>query len=112
MFTSGTLVAVNCAISRGGFSSERVFRITLADGEEHVGAAPVQYFFDETATRLSPDKPLRGETLLGLVTGRVVDTEGQDVYLVSVPSGEVLRVNSNIVVEHPKERRAHVSVQS
>ncbi len=111
MLNSGTLVAVRCRISRGGFSSERVFRVTVAGGVEHVGAAPVEYFFDEQQRRLPPDQPPRGVTLQGFVAARVVEQTNGTI-LVSVPSGEVLRVGTGEIIEHPKGSRAHVPVES
>jgi hypothetical protein len=111
MLNSGTLIAVRCRISRGGFSSERVFRVTMASGVEHVTAGPVEYFFDENQQRLQADQPPRGVTLAGYVTARVVEQKN-DTVLVSVPSGEVLWLGMNEIVEHPKGIRAHVPVQS
>ena len=37
VMNNGSLLAVRCAISRGGFSSERVFRMRLANGAELTG---------------------------------------------------------------------------
>jgi hypothetical protein len=111
MLNSGTLVAVRCRISRGGFSSERVFRVLVDGGVEHVGAAPVEYFFDEQQRRLSSDQPQRGVTLLGFVAARVVEQTNGAVF-VSAPSGEVLRVGAAEIIEYPKGSRAHVPVES
>jgi hypothetical protein len=111
MLNNGTLVAVRCRISRGGFSSERVFRVDIAGGVEHVAAGPVEYFFDENQQHLQGDQPPRGVTRAGYVTARVVEQKN-DTVLVSVPSGEVLWVGINEIVEHPKGIRAHVPVPS
>jgi hypothetical protein len=92
MLMSGTLIAVRCRISRGGFSSEFVFHVTMASGVDYVGAAPVEYFFDEQQSPLPPDQPPKGMILLGFVAARVVEQTNGTV-LVSVPSGEVLRLD-------------------
>jgi hypothetical protein len=112
MLNGENLVAVRCRITRGGFSSERVFRVTLTDSTEYVGAAPAEYFFDEFEKPLPPDQPPRGVTKLGVVAGRVVGGEGQDGVLVSVPSGEVLKIDPRQIAGSPKDSTAHVSVQS
>jgi len=107
------LILIRCRISRSGFSSERVFRVNRSDGPEHIGAAPVRYFFTEGKKPLPPDQPAeRGVQIKGFLTGRVVLEESAEVILVSVPSGEVLRVNRQETAEYPQEGRAHVSVQS
>ena len=110
MLNSGALIAIRCRISRGGFSSERVFRVTTPEKVEHVGAAPVEYFFDENQQGLPLEPPPRGVSLPGLVAARVVE-QNHNTVLVSVPSGEVLRVATNEVTEYPKGTRAHVPVQ-
>lgn len=105
-------VAVRCRISAGGFSSERIFRVTLANGVEYIGAAPVEYFFDESQKRLSFDQPTRGTVLVGLVAARPVDREPNGVHFVSVPSGDVIGILPTQITEYPQERPSLVPVQS
>src|SRR5438034_7247352 len=107
--TPESLVAVRCRISRGGFSSERVFRVTVANGEEYIGAAPVDYFFDESKGPLPPEQPReRGSSVPGFVAGRVIEREPNGICVVSVPSGEVLRVGVDEISEYPQGNRTHV----
>lgn len=109
---NGKFLAIQCRISRGGFSSERVFRVKLMGGAEHIAAAPVEYFLTERLGPLPADQPeKRGELIPGFVTGRLIrDEVGSQ--LVSVPSGEVLLLPASEIREYPNERAAHVPVQS
>src|SRR4051812_41972460 len=76
-----------CKISRGGFSSEYIFRVSLASGGEHAGAAPVTYFFDKSFKPLGLNAVARGETVDGLIAARPLGKgQGQEgTALVSVP---------------------------
>jgi hypothetical protein len=103
---------VKCRVSRGGFSSERVFRVRLANGAEHVGAAPVDYFLTEQGERLSPDEPgQRGTQVAGWLVGRLVREEPGGNALVSVPSGEVLLLPGEAIRNGAAEGHARVPVQ-
>jgi hypothetical protein len=113
MLNGETMVAVRCQISRSGFSSERVFRITLPNGGEYVGAGPVEYFFDENRRRLAADQPAQREVRIpGFVAGRVVTAEPVAVPLLSLPSGDVVRIGRSEITEYPGGSHAHVPVQS
>jgi hypothetical protein len=94
-------VAVHCHLSRGGFSSERVIRISTADGKTFVGVAPPEYCYTPQGVRIGPDRPGAGEHLPGLVAARRLDTEGNGTVLVSVPDGNVLVVNPELVTRRP-----------
>lgn len=108
---TGTRVAIRCKISKGGFSSERVFRIRLNDGE-HVGAAPIEYFSTNDQRPLPADRPAnKGEHIEGFIAGRIVAVEDGS-YLVSVPSGEVLLIPGAEIIEQPAGNATHVPVQS
>jgi hypothetical protein len=106
---SGSLVAIKCTISRGGFSSERIFQITLTSGVDHVGAAPVEYFLGLDLQRLAPSDPARGADIEGFVTGRLSENEDGNC-LVSVPSGDVLSVPESDIQTHPTGNTSHVPV--
>ncbi len=112
------LVTARCRISRSGFPSERVFRVTQADGTEHIGAAPANYFFGADGSRLLADQPAqRLVQIPGFVAARVLNRTDDGTLLLSVPSGEVLWVQPSEVVDHPNNvsrmrEGAHVPVQS
>jgi hypothetical protein len=84
----GTTVYVPCRLSRSGFSSERVFRVTQADTQEYVGAAPVFYCWTSDGRRLGPDTPAKNSPIDGLVEGYVL-LNGGDRAKVEFPDGEV-----------------------
>jgi hypothetical protein len=106
------MVAVRCAISRGGFSSERVFRVRLADGGEYVGVGPVPYFFTDQKEPLSADQPAqRGERIPGHVAAYILGNGTQEALTVYVPSGDVLVVKAAEVSNYPSGSGVHVSVQ-
>jgi hypothetical protein len=76
MLPANSRLIVRCRISRGGFSSERVFRVTLANKEQHIGAAPVEYFLTEKQSRLAPDQaPERGIQIKGFIEARLIRNE-------------------------------------
>ncbi len=105
------LVLLPCDIYLGGFPSERVFEIRLPEGE-YTGAAPREYFWTEQQQRLPADQPKeRGTLMPGYVDARVAAELGKQRLLLSIPSGDVLEVNEDMVKEHPSERVTHVSVQ-
>ena len=85
-------VRIQCKISRGGFSGEKVFRMQLADGTEHVGAAPTAYCYDAQGRPLGAGGP--PAPVAGLLTARIIERYEDGTCLVSVPSGEVLRVRA------------------
>ena len=85
------IVTIPCRISRSGFSDERVFRMTLADGLDYVGGTGREYCFTRDNKPLGIDQPARGETLEGRIMAAVI-RPGEDRTLVSVPDGTVFKV--------------------
>ncbi len=114
--TPQPFVALRCRISRSGFSSERVFRVTLASGAEYIGAAPADYFFAEDQHPLPANQPAqRLVRVPGFLTARVLERKSDGALLLSVPSGEVLLVRPDEVFAYPAngslaETGAHVPV--
>jgi hypothetical protein len=112
-----SLVALRCRISRSGFPDERVFRVTLANGSEHVGAAPANYFFTEDQHPLPAEQPVqRLVRILGYVAARVIQRKADGSLLLSVPLDDVLLVSPSEVIPYPAngsltETTAHVPVQ-
>jgi hypothetical protein len=113
----GPLVALRCRISRSGFDYERVFRATLANGTEHIGAAPADYFFSEDQRPLPADQPAeRLVRVPGFVAARVIERKPDGSLLLSVPLADVLLVRPSEVIPYPAngsllEKGAHVPVQ-
>lgn len=108
----GESVLLACRISRGGFSGERVFRLSLADGTEHVGVAPVGYFFHrgDRPKPIEPNEPPhKGQPIEGLIAGRIV-VNGGDTALVAVPDGETIEVKLDRIAF--ERRAAYVPVGS
>jgi hypothetical protein len=87
-------VAVFCKIRRGAFSDQRIFQILLATGDEHVGAASVQYFVKKNDSPLGTSEPPVGKELDGKVAARVV-AEGDNEVVTSLPDGEVVTLRKN-----------------
>jgi hypothetical protein len=82
-------VAVRCKLSKGLFSTERAFEVTLANGELDSGPAPVHFCWTDAG------KPLgRGEATHGEIDGWVAARplrrrlDGDQV-AVRLPDGEV-----------------------
>jgi hypothetical protein len=93
---NGSPIAVECLIARSGFSSERIFTITLPDGSRHVGASPVDYFRDFNGKPLDAETPARDEEIPGLLTARVLQRDN-DKRQIFVPGGDVLWVPESIL---------------
>jgi hypothetical protein len=114
----GPLVALRCRISRSGFSDERVYRVTLGSGAEHIGAAPVNYFFTEALRPLPADVPAeRLVRVPGFVAARIIERKPDGALLLSVPLADVMLVGPSEVIAYPgngslSEINAHVPVQS
>jgi hypothetical protein len=97
-----SLVALRCRISRSGFDYERVFRTTLANGTEHIGAAPADYFFTEDQRPLPPDQPAeRLVRIPGFVAARIIQRKPDGALLLSAPLADVLLVRPSEVIAYP-----------
>lgn len=104
-------IALRCKISRGGFSGECMFRLTLPDGHVYTSAAPRHYCYTSSGRTLRPDQPPPGQTIEGKVAARLLRYEGDDQALVSVPDGEVLVVPVDQISERPQGVPPDVPVQ-
>jgi hypothetical protein len=105
-------ITVSCKITRSGFPTERVFRVQLASGETHVGAAPRPYFFTAGGRPLDENQPGQGKSLDGRIMARRIRPEEAGNVLVSVPDGAVLMVREDRIGAPPKEASTDVPVQS
>ena len=94
------LVAVECKISRGGFSSERQFRIALSEGE-HIGLAPVEYCYTRQGEPLGGQAPSRATPLDGLVAARVLEQDAAGKVLIYLPDGEVVSIDAALIHTNP-----------
>ena len=96
------MISVTGKISRSAFSDERVFRLTLADGKEHIGAASLIYLYKSDGRPLSAAEPSPDRSNNGRVAGRgIKETAGGVV--VSLPDGEVVEVKrSQVSQEAPR----------
>jgi hypothetical protein len=99
----GEDVRVRCRISRSGFSSERVFRLELANGTIHTGAAPLDYCFNQNHEPLGADQPPVGKLIQGFLSARVVRKEPDGTSWVHLPSGDVVQVKQSSVVRQHAE---------
>jgi hypothetical protein len=96
---TGELVYVRCHFTRGGFSSERVFRLTTARDEEFVGSAPLKYCQTAGGQPLSPEQPAEGARVAGRVAARVIRSEPDGSAWLSFPDGSVAQVSEESVIE-------------
>jgi hypothetical protein len=105
-------VYVRCQLSRGGFSSERVFRLTAAGGEEFVGSAPLPYCQTAGGKPLTPEQPPEGVRMHGRVAARVIRRDSDGSAWLSFPDGSVAQVWEELVIERKPEGAPHVPLQS
>lgn len=106
--STSRFVAVRCRIFAGGFSGERVVRITTAEGKEHVSLAPQHYCWKEDNTIVGEDEPEGGQHIDGLVAAHLIETQEGNKCLLSLPDGKTVLVKKSIVRPRPEE--THVPV--
>ena len=104
-------LALPCKIELGAFSSERVFRITLANGQEYQSLAPYLHFWNNENERLTKNQPAAGETMEGLIAALLIGKENGDL-VVEIPDGEVVIVAKKIALRRPQEVDTNVPVGS
>src|SRR5262249_24151202 len=94
------MIAVKCRISRGGFSGERVVKVTSSEGKDRVALAPTHYCWNEHREALKPDEPPAGKEIPGFVAAHEVYrfSGGLDI---STPDGEVFRVRPDDIIDRP-----------
>src|SRR5262245_15041941 len=98
-----------CKIFPGGFSGEFTFKVNLDDGIEHVGLAARQYFWDKASGQPVQQPSAKGVD--GYVVVRILKKLGDHNILVSIPDGEVLKLDKSLIISIP-ERLHHVPVGS
>jgi hypothetical protein len=94
------LVAVPCLLSKGIFSSERVFEVTLANGETYQGIAPRHFCWNNSKKPLG-ETEAQDEEVSGLLAARVVEELDDDQVAVAVPDGKVLAVKKGQIRARP-----------
>jgi hypothetical protein len=107
------MIAVKCRINRGGFSGERVVKVTSADGTERTVLAPTHYCWNERGQPLQPDEPLAGE-IAGLVAAQELARTSTGTVLITTPDGEAFEVRPSDIADRPPspEPEPHVPVGS
>jgi hypothetical protein len=113
MLSLNSLVALPCKLSPGGFSGERIFEVTLADGKPYKSLAPRQFCWNGERLLVAENEPT-GE-IEGMVAARVVESIDHDQIIVEVPDGAVIAVDKEAVQNrpteiNPKESASYVSV--
>ena len=98
---------IPCKMSPGAFSGEIAFEITLEDGKKHLGLASRRYFWTENGER--PGKNLQPGTP-GYIRARILEEEGKDSVLLSIPDGEVVAVKKTSI--RRSERESDVPIGS
>jgi hypothetical protein len=92
-------VLLACRLSRpvSCGDAERVFHVALSGSGEHTGVAWVIHCRRPNLEWFEADEPLRGESLDGLVEGRVVAIGGNGVIQVNLPDGQTVCVRRSLV---------------
>jgi hypothetical protein len=105
-------IAVKCRISRGGFSGERVVKVTASDGKDRIVLAPTHYCWNENREPLESDEPAAGE-ITGFVAAQEVSRAAGKV-TVTTPDGEVFSVRPDDITDRPPnpEPEPHVPIGS
>lgn len=95
--------ALPSKIAPGMFSSERIFRLTLADGSLYRGLAPRHFCWNADGKTLTETEPANETD--GFIAGRVVEEIDDTQVAVEVPTGEVIAVDRPLVRSRPTEIR-------
>jgi len=90
-------IRLNCNISRGAFSGERVFEIRLASGE-YTGVAPLHYFQKTDGGELKPSEPPPDNTMAGTLSAKLIMIQRGEIAFVAIPDGEAITVPKSGVV--------------
>jgi hypothetical protein len=83
------------------FSSERLFEVTMANGEVHRGLAPRHFCWNRQGTVIAEDETTDG--VEGHLAARIVDRLPGNQVAVEIPDGEVIAVRESQVVQRPTE---------
>ena len=94
-----SLKAIRCTISRGGFSGERVFTITVG-GVNHSGVGSRFHMWKLDRTPIDEGEPPLGEEISGLVAARILSIAGATA-TVSIPDGEVIDISVDELLDRP-----------
>jgi hypothetical protein len=90
-------VAVRCKLSRGLFSSERAFEVTLANGEKYSGPAPIHFCWNDTGKPLDQNEAIDEEIDGWVAARRLRQQLPGDQVAVEVPDGEAVAVRRSQV---------------
>ena len=96
-------LAVKCKLSKGFFSSERSFEVTLANGETHAGPAPLHFCWNAKGELLGKDEAVTGEIDGWVAAHPLRQKLPGDQIAVEVPDGAGLAVRRHQVRETPTE---------
>jgi len=105
----GKLKAIPCDISRGGFSDERVFSISI-DGVNHSGVASRRHMWTVAGDQVEEGEPPIGKVIKGFVAARIIRVIDKQEVMVSIPDGEVITIPIGALVDRPLTARKHVFV--
>jgi hypothetical protein len=94
------LIALPCTLSKGFFSSERVFEVQLANGESYMNFAP-RHFCWNAAGKLLGENEALDQDEAGFVAARINYELSGDQLAVEVPDGTVLAVRKSQIRVRP-----------
>ena len=103
-----SLVLVCCKISRGAFSSERIFKFNLKNGKQYTGVADYRHCMDKNKNILSKEYPYEDQIIEGYIQAYTVSSKLCNV--LSIPDGEVVIVNAENITR-PKNHLVDVGDQ-
>jgi len=107
--TTSKYKALECEISRGGFSDERVF--VLMGSVKHQGIASRRHMWTRNGQPIDDGEPPLGNIVSGLIAARIIEIHGQHA-LVSIPDGEVLDIPIGELFDRPIKAVSNVPVGS
>ena len=102
-------VAYPCKIKMGGFSCERIFTLTLANGESYKSVASYLHFWNSENERLNKYEPSEG-TIDGLVAGMLLKKDKSGFALIEIPDEEIIAVPTSGLISRPQEVDTNVPV--
>lgn len=94
-------VFLNCRISLGAFSGERVFEVPQVGGPTYIGLSPLHYCYDANGNTLRASEPAPGKFVDGRVAARRIGG-GDDFARVAIPDGRAIKVRNEFISQRPR----------
>ncbi len=91
-------VFLNCQISQGAFSGERVFEVNQLDGVKYIGLSPRHYCYHRVGDVLKATEPQPGVSIDGRIAARRIGIMKEGAR-VAIPDGRAISVPAELITD-------------